>query len=196
MAKILLRNESEVLAAMMPALEKAIDYVVKKIWEENREIVKEVVYSAYNPVEYHRSKEFLEAWDTDTKRKGNVATGKFKYAPDKMNSKAVGVHQSVYEPYEDSREYLAEIIYQGLSGAIGYSASTTKTGKHAGKKYAKNTQAFHDAPWANRRDAWAALIKKLGKTKVKKYFEQGLRQQGIKFIKLKGDIDIKKYDQK
>ena len=196
MAKVLLRNESEVLAAMMPALEKAIDYVVQKIWNEHRELVRKIVYDVYEPVEYHRSGEFLNAWDTKTEKKGNKAIGTFKYAPDQMTHKAVGVHQSIYEPYEDSREFLAEIIYQGLAGAIGYSATSTKSGKHAGKKYAKNTEAFHDAAWANRRDAWSALIKYLGKTKVKKYFEEGLKQQGIKFIKLKGDIDIKKYDQK
>lgn len=67
----LARNNQEVERMIMPALTKAIDYVVQKIWNDNREIVRQVVYEAYQPNMYNRTNEFKEAWETETKTVGN-----------------------------------------------------------------------------------------------------------------------------
>ena len=75
------RNNQEVEQMLMPALEKAIDYVVQKIWNDNRELIRTIVYESYQPEEYERTGEFKEAWDTDVKRLGNFVRGEMKYDP-------------------------------------------------------------------------------------------------------------------
>lgn len=176
------RNNQEVERMIMPALEKAIDYVVQKIWNDNREIVRQVVYEAYQPAIYNRTNEFKESWETETKSSGNKAQGTFKYAPDKM-SIGDGQHSSVIDG-TDVRPYLAEIIYNGLSGAI-YQAG-----------YAKNSPYFAGEAWAQKRNAWKMLTSKISISQIKKYFEEGMRQNGINFKRGKGAIKVTKYDEK
>ena len=52
------RSEAELYQMLAGPLQKATDYVVQKIWNENREIVRVVVYEAYHPKAYNRSGEF------------------------------------------------------------------------------------------------------------------------------------------
>ena len=68
-------------------------------------------------------------------------------------------------------EYLAEVIYDGLSGAI-YEPG-----------YAKNSSRFKGEAWTNKRDVWSALLKWFNKTKLRQLFEEGMRQQGMNFIR-------------
>lgn len=177
----LARNNQEVERMIMPALTKAIDYVVQKIWNDNREIVRQVVYEAYQPSIYNRTNEFKEAWETETKSSGNKAQGTFKYAPDKM-SIGDGQHSSVIDG-GDVRPYLAEIIYNGLSGAI-YQAG-----------YAKNSPYFAGEAWVQKRNAWKMLTSKISISQIKKYFEEGMRQNGINFKRGKGAVKVTKYDE-
>lgn len=171
------RNDAELTRMIMPALEKAVDYVVQKIWNENRELVRIMVYEAYQPSIYERTGEFKEAWYTDVKTNGNVVHGEFKYAPDKMNvgwpsteygSPQYGRHASALDNF-DARPYLAEIIYEGCAGpAFGH--------------------GIKDGAWAEKRNVWAELNKKIGKNKIKQLFEEGLRRQGITFSRHKSAI--------
>ena len=49
------RNDAQVKAMLMPALKRAVDYVVKQILAENEKLIQLIVYDGYNPVEYERT---------------------------------------------------------------------------------------------------------------------------------------------
>lgn len=161
----------------MPALEKAVDYVVQKIWNENRNLIRTIVYEAYQPSTYERTGEFKEAWETDAKTNGNVARGEFRYAPDKMSVgwpsteyglPQYGRHASAIDNF-DARPYLAEIIYESCAGpAFGHGT--------------------RDGAWTTRRDVWTTLNKKLGKNRIRQLFEEGMARQGIVFNRHKAGI--------
>lgn len=185
---MLLRNEQDIKSVFVPILEKAADYVVQKIWNENRELIRHIVYDAYDPVDYERSGEFKEAWTTSSNSNISMgkAQGKFEYDPESMSigypsteygTLGYGKHASAIDNF-DARPYLAEIIYQGMAGpAFGYGSA-------------------HDGPWAKKRDVWEALNKKIGKNKIRAYFEEGLIKQGIKFKRHRDGIGVTKYDEK
>ena len=176
-------NDDEVLAMIMPDLKKAVDYVAQKIWNDNRELVRVIVYESYQPEKYKRTNEFREAWETDTKLKNNVASGEFRYAPNEMTIGVNGQHTSINPKEErDVRPYLAEIIYEGLSGAIYQ------------KGYARDN-GFSGA-WTRKRDVWKALNKKIGKRKIEQYFEEGMNMAGIKYVKHRASIQRTEYDKK
>lgn len=166
-------NNNQLKAMLMPKIKQAVDLLVQKIWNENRELVRKIVYEAYSPATYDRTGEFKEAWDTDST--SNVLSGKvqasFYYAPDKM-SVETGVHSSIYGD-DDYREYLAETIYQGLSGDFGY-------GKNTGaKRHAKTNPLFSGEPWANRRDVWKQLEKQVGRSKLKVWMKECFDKVGL-----------------
>lgn len=164
------KNDSELYRAIMPSFEKAVDYVVQKIWNENREIVRTVVYEVYQPEIYDRTGEFKEAWGTDTSTTVNVVHGEFKYMPEKMRvgfpsneygTSQYGRHASAIDNF-DARPYLAEIIYEGCAGpAFGH--------------------GVYNGAWAKKRDAWTTLNKKIGANYIAKLFEEGMSRQGINF---------------
>lgn len=170
--KLQAKNDIELVNMVMPALEQAVNYVVQKIWNDNRELIRQLVYETYQPSEYQRSGEFKQAWTTvDSKTSGNKTVGKFEYDPDSMSvgdpatergTPEYGKHASAVDD-SDAREYLAEIIYQGLAGpAFGYGP-------------------VHSGAWTKKRNVWETLIKKLGNRKFKSYFHEGLRLAGVKF---------------
>ena len=59
------RNDAQLKNVVMPDLKRVVDYVVQKIWNENRELVRKIIYDGYEPVEYDRTGQFKEAWDTE-----------------------------------------------------------------------------------------------------------------------------------
>lgn len=157
----------------MPALEKAIDYVVQKIWNDNRELIRTIVYESYQPEEYERTGEFKEAWDTDVKRLGNFVRGEMKYDPRELTvNYNKWQHGSAYLQ-QPMTTYLAEVIYQGLSGDL-----------------------FGEGPWTKKRDVWAALNREVGIRKIKQYFEEGMRRNGLDFRGHTASVKVTKYDEK
>ena len=178
---MVVKNDRELKQIIIPKLEQAAYYVAQKIWNEHRSLVRIMVYEAYNPSDYVRSGEFKEAWDTS--HSSNISTGKaqgkFEYDPDSMSvgypsteygSREYGKHASAIDNF-DARPYLAEIIYEGMAGpAFGH--------------------GVEDGAWHNKRDVWEALNKKIGKGKIKQYFQQGMQMQGIKY-KFKNPIEVK-----
>ena len=165
---------------VMPDLKKAVDYVVREIMRENEQYVKQIVYEAYNPVQYNRSGEFNKAWTTEeAKIKGNNVKGEFRYAPEKLTVGSNGQHHSL-NPNEvkDVRPYLAEIIYEGLAGAIYQ------------KGHASETDWFHGQAWTEKRNAWEMLKKKIGKERFRKYLELGMAQAGIRFKRGRGALKV------
>ena len=171
MAKQLI-NEIQIKAAIVPKLRKAARYVADELYKRNKELIESIVYASYTPTEYVRSGQFKEAWETKdyTMANNNGAVAEFSYDPSKLSIGAGGQHSSL-NPYDgsDVTPYLAEIIYDGLSGAI-YEPG-----------YAKNSSRFMGQAWAKKRDVWDALNDKLGKKTLRQYFEEGMRKQGIAY---------------
>ena len=171
MAKTGITNNNALQAAVVADLKNVVDYVVQKLWEENRDLIQKIVYDGYQPEEYERTYEFKEAWNTEVKTLNNFVQGEFKYDSRLLTVDTDnGQHSSLVDG-TPMTEYLAEVIYDGLSGAI-YEPG-----------YAKNSSRFKGQPWANKRDVWSALLKWFNKTKLKQLFEEGMRRQGINFIR-------------
>nr|DAH32564.1 MAG TPA: hypothetical protein [Caudoviricetes sp.]DAM99661.1 MAG TPA: hypothetical protein [Caudoviricetes sp.] len=170
------RNDAELDRIFMPLLKNAVDYVVQKIWNENRELVRQIVYESYTPEEYSRTGEFKQAWDTDVKTVQNVVEGTFKFDPRLLTVN--GEHHGSIIDGQPMTTYLAEVIYEGLSGAIYQSG------------YAKNAPRFKGQAWTKKRDVWTALIKWLGKDNMRKLFEEGMRKQGITFQRRQAGIGM------
>lgn len=160
-----LRNDAQVQATFVPLIKNAVDYVIQKLWNENRELVRKLVYDAYQPEQYQRTGEFKEAWDTDVKSKQNLVEGKFAYDPRLLT--VDGEHHGSIIDGQPMTTYLAEVIYEGLAGDI-YQGG-----------YAKDNPAFAGEAWAKKRDVWTALNKWFTKTKLRELFEEGMRQQGL-----------------
>ena len=177
MAKTGITNNNALQAAVVADLKNVVDYVVQKLWEENQELVQKIVYDGYQPEEYERTDEFKEAWDTDVKSLRDTVQGEFKYDSRLLTVTDNGQHSSLVDG-TPMTEYLAEVIYEGLSGAI-YEPG-----------YAKNSARFAGQAWANKRDVWSALLKWFNKTKLKQLFEEGMRQQGMNFIKHNVAINV------
>ena len=168
------RNDAQVQAMLMPILKKAVDYVVQKIWNENRELVRKIVYETYQPEEYNRTGQFKEAWDNKVEITGDTVTGEFYYEPDKLET--YGNHHASIIDGQPIDEYLADIIYEGLSGAIYQEG------------YAKNSARFKGQAWTRKRNVWNALIKSIKVNKMRRWFEEGLQRQGINYTRHKSPI--------
>ena len=136
-----IKNDTQMRKAMAPVIKGLTEFLLDKIFSLNKEKIQEIVYNVYNPTTYNRTGQFKEAWKTEiTKTTRNQVEGKFSYAPEKMTyNQLEAQHGSYYQPPGDVREYLADIIYQGLSGpAFGNGPI--------------------NGPWAEARDAFSALL--------------------------------------
>ena len=166
------RNKDELRKLLQPAIQKACNYVVQKIWSENREIVKSVVYEAGIPEEYNRTNDFLNAWwytsehFNPTDKDGYA---RFYHTPHSMNVGSIdpssdnfAQHIGIAGEYqgEDARYYLADIIYHenGCSGA---------------------GTAFGDGYWRKARNAWKELNKRIGRRKIKQWMKEGMEAAGL-----------------
>ena len=111
-------NNNALQAAVVADLKNVVDYVVQKLWEENRDLIQKIVYDGYQPEEYERTNEFKEAWNTEVKTLNNFVQGEFKYDSRLLTVDTDnGQHSSLVDG-PPMTEYLAEVIYEGLSGAI------------------------------------------------------------------------------
>lgn len=172
------RNDNEVLVMLLPQLKKAAEFAADEILKLNAEKIQTWVYNKYNPISYKRTMNskgsFKEAWGTEVKQGGHSVEIEMDYDPKKMETghpyyddgeplitydapDGRGRHVSVLDGV-DSREYLAEIIYEGLAGDI-----------------------FGEGKWTKPRNAFKQLDKTLGKGKLATYIEKGMRKAGLKF---------------
>ena len=172
---MLISNNKQLENLIIPKLKQAVDYVVQKIWNENRELIRILVYEAYDPVMYERTGQFKEAWDTTVNSLGNYIEGEFKYDPRELIvNYDKWQHGSRYTSNGTEYEtvmttYLADIIYQGTAGYM-----------------------FGEGPWTKKRDAWSALDKWLTNTQFRKLFEEGMNQAGIPWHRNIGGIKVEK----
>lgn len=171
-------NDAQVKAMLMPAIRKAAEYTADKILELNKEKIQTWVYGRYTPKSYKRTEDegsFKEAWETKVKQSSTQVTATLDYAPDKMSTGhpytddgdplitddapyGRGQHVSILDG-SDIREYLAEIIYDGKAGEI-----------------------FGEGKWTKSRNAYKQLDRTLGKGQLARFFEQGMRRAGLKFV--------------
>ena len=176
---IQIRNDFELYKIFTPKLKEAVDYVVNKIWNENKELVEKMVYDAYEPTVYNRTGEFKEAWNTETTSSifsGRVE-GKFYYdwskltpGDDDPNSPRYGQHVSAIDRFLMT-EYLAEVIYEGLAGpAFGH--------------------GVQEGAWAKKRDVWEELNKVVGKRKLKQWFQEGCDKVGLPVVAHKTALGV------
>lgn len=166
------RNDAELHKMLQDPIQKAVQYVVQKIWNENRELVRVMIYEAYTPTRYHRTREFLEAWDytRETHNPHNsLGYGKFYYKPNSMSvgnydnpsASDYAQHIGVAGGYKgkSSREYLADILYGEAKWGL----------------------AFGNGSFIRQRNVYKELVKRIGKRKLLQWFSEGLSQQGIQY---------------
>lgn len=158
---MVINRERKLQEVLGKAVEGAVQYVLKEIMKENQEQIQRIVYDAYAPVIYQRTHEFKNAWDEKTNRTTNDKhiEGEFFYSPDKMPTvnPQLGQHAS-FTTGADMREYLADIIYQGVTDSL-----------------------FGPGPWTQERNAFKALDNWLGKQKMKNLIQEGFRRNGINY---------------
>lgn len=171
------RNDGQLKKMLAIPLQEAVKYVMEDIWAENKTFIMETVYFAGTPEVYERTYDtnpeasFENAWDFNVWNIAyNKIEGKFFYAPNNMSvgNEINGQHASVVDG-SDSRQYLAEIIYEGLAGRI-----------------------FGDGFWTQERNAFEALEKWLGKENLKKSFEKGMDKAGLQYKRHNAPIQARK----
>ena len=159
------RSEQELRNMLRSPIQKAINYVLDKIYDENISVVHDVVYMAYSPEDYNRTGDLYRAWSTESKSTSSAAQGEFKYDYSKMSigstdpqssnfAQHIGVGGDFYG--QDARPYLAELIYQGATGSL-----------------------FGDGAFRKQRDAWAELNKRIGRRKIKQWMKEGMEAAGL-----------------
>lgn len=164
-----------IISRLSPPLVVALDYVLQKISERNEDLIMRIVYSNYTPEVYERTGEFQQAWDYSLSSGGNQALGTFGYSETSSDAGRImhyvpekGQHgtpesfgQTIMDAWGDAREYLAEIIYEGI----------------------KKKKVFGPGPWTRKRDVWAPLIKSIESKAMSTWFERGLKYAGLKYRK-------------
>lgn len=169
---MVVKNDQQLRSLMKPGFRSAIQYVLDKIGDENQlAIMQEIYYAGAGPSDYEQTGEFGRAWDTaihTTANIGHDAEGQFFYAPSKITTVngELGQHASVVTG-QDSREYLAEIIYEGMAGDI-----------------------YGQGFWTKKRDAWSVLIKRIGKRNMKQWMKEGLEYAGFNVTRSGGSIQV------
>ena len=159
------RSEQVLRNVLRSPIQKAINYVLDKIYDENIAVVHDVVYMAYSPEDYNRTGDLYRAWSTESKSTSSAAQGEFKYDYSKMSigstdpqssnfAQHIGVGGDFYG--QDARPYLAELIYQGATGSL-----------------------FGDGAFRKQRDAWAELNKRIGRRKMKQWMKEGMEAAGL-----------------
>ena len=159
------RSEQELRNLLRSPIQKAINYVLDKIYDENISVVHDVVYMAYSPEDYNRTGDLYRAWSTESKSTSSAAQGEFKYDYSKMSigstdpqssnfAQHIGVGGDFYG--QDARPYLDELIYQGANGSL-----------------------FGDGAFRKQRDAWAELNKRIGRRKMKQWMKEGMEAAGL-----------------
>lgn len=165
------RNNQELKKVLEVPLKIAVKILMEKILQQNYECILKVVYAAPGrplyPNYYESTTEFLNAWDiavhSSKAIKSSDIQGSFFYKPSEMQSippneenNYMGQHHGIGGHWGDSREYLADIIYQGLSGPI-----------------------YGDGYWRKKRDAFNELVKIVGIRNFSKWFKEAMQEVGL-----------------
>lgn len=163
-----IRNNKQLKQVMGPVIKEVIVEILERLDTINKDLINEIVYGAGNPSAYERTYQFRDnAWKID--QSSRPIAGKTHASLDYNPNGMVYVqenaqHGSYYQPPGDAREYLADIIYQGLSGP-----------------------AFGNGPitgfWAEARDVWSRLIDAT-EGNLDQWIQEGFNKRGLKVLKL------------
>lgn len=159
-------NDAALTAMIISDMTEIIDSLTEKLLEKLKLKIEEVVYTPFNPKEYRRQGDrgLRNEWDkTPPKVSGNVIQTEIGENPMKLT---VGpeyfVHGSYYwEPMDDIRNILAEIVIGGKSGKL-----------------------FGEGFWREPRDFWTPFIQLLEDGTVDKMIESEFKSRGIPFKKI------------
>lgn len=150
-------TDSELRHFLMPKLKIITESILEGIDEWNKKEIDRAVYDKGSPTVYERSPDFEfreKGWKNEiTSETLQEIIGEFYYYPEGLTEYK---HESVVSG-EDMREYLAEIIYEGLAGDI-----------------------FGQGFWTEKRDAWTRLIRIVGGSKMKTWINRGAKKARIK----------------
>ena len=164
-------NDKELKQMLLSPLKIAVKILMEKILEANYDCILKVVYNAPGrplyPNYYESTTQFLKAWDIAVHSSNAIKTGdiqgSFFYKPSEMKSippnasnNYMGQHHGIGEQWGDSREYLADIIYQGLAGPV-----------------------YGDGYWREKRDAFNELIKVVGKQNFNRWMKEAMEEVGL-----------------
>lgn len=161
-----IRNNEQLKSVMGPVIKEVILEILERLDTINKDLINQIVYGAGTPTTYERTYQFRDdAWKIDkgprpiagkTHASLDYNPDGMSYIPDKFQ------HGSYYQG--DARAYLAEIIYQGLSGP-----------------------AFGNGPingfWAEARDVWSRLIDAT-EGNLDQWVQEGFNKRGLKVMKL------------
>lgn len=149
-------NEAQMQIVMNGIARDVAKAVADKFYEINQEEIERVVYGAYSPQTYDRTGQFKEAWRKNVKAGGNSVQASLDYEPTAMQfNPDEWQHGSPISG--DARMYLADIIYEGITG----------------------THLFGYGAYSEPRDAFRELIKKSNKS-LDKWIKDELKKYGIK----------------
>lgn len=153
---ILINNQQQLINAMKIAINHSIDYIMKQIYEENKQLIQELVYNAYSPKDYNRTYELRDNWNYDIKDSRFSVTGEFGLDTNSMTLDMENfIHGSTISG--DFREYVADKVIKGIDHPFG------------------NRGARSIEP----RDFWTPLINKLDNGKIEEWFNYQMKQEGF-----------------
>jgi hypothetical protein len=151
-----IENDAQLYSTTSLIINEAMEYVMQKMYDMYKDLIDEIVYNTEYPVLYDRTYEFAESWQKDVQQNGMGAQGTITQDYSLMSfDPDTYTHGSEYYSPEDVRPFLANIIYEGLTGKL-----------------------FGDGWWRNARDAWTPLINKLESGQLDKWFRQGMDLAG------------------
>ena len=153
---MLLNNQQQLINAMKLAIDHSIDYVMKQIYEENKQLIQEIVYNAYSPKEYNRTYELRDNWNYDIKDSRFSVIGEFGLD---TNSMTLDMENFIHgnSISGDLREHITDMVVQGTGYVFDYVQST------------------YNQP----RDFWSPLIDKLNGGKIEEWFNYQMKQEGF-----------------
>lgn len=157
-----LKNQNDVEKYLRQKIEQALDLIIEEIKKQNEAIITKHVYDAGTPEEYQRTYEFRDvAWDvTKAKSQNNTTQAELYYDGEAMTyNPYLAQHGSEAPNYDDAREYLAEIIYQGKSGEM-----------------------YGSGYWTRKRNAFFYLVKKLNSGWLNQTIKRAFKQVGLTVI--------------
>lgn len=151
----MIQNTNQFNSVFGRAIWSAVDYVMSKMLETYREDIYRIVYGSNSPEEYQRTYQFAESWTAENKSIENGGEGKLYQDYSKMT-----FNPTLYQhgsPLSGSVvDSLAEIIFEGASGNM-----------------------FGEGWWQSARDPWTPFVKNLDSNLLKRWFKQGMKQQGV-----------------
>lgn len=164
------KNDNELWMMLIAPIQRAIDGIVKQMLLKNSELIQQIVYDVYDPIEYERTGQFKEAWSMDDAKRlrTDYVEGGMYYDSRLLDvNPDMGQHASVIDG-QPMTEYLADVIYQGLSGTFGRGRA----------RYASGSSYFKGQAWTKKRDVWTKLMNSYKAAEFKKLFKEELEKNG------------------